>query len=862
MIRTLAAALATGSCLVALATPAAAQTRDFNVPAGSLRTALDTFARQSGRQVIYRGDEVRSARSPGVRGARTAEEALEALVAGTGFTIRKDSSGAFAVVRVGNAPAADSITSSEEAGGRPSDHSEIIVTGTNIRGIAPVGAPLTTYNRKDIEKTGASDVPQFFRTVPQLFSNIDASTTTTNLDAGSGAGNSYGGASANIHGLGYGATLSLVNGHRLAPAGTGGLFADISVIPLSALERVEILPDGASSVYGADAVAGVVNFVTRKDYSGVELNSRIAVPTRGGGRELFGSVAAGANWSSGHVFASAQIQDANAITVSQRSFILTDAPAGVLDGYNLEPSTRQISTYAIIEQKVSNNLRLSGDVLFSRRKFQYFVPTDTFNDESNTGNATQLGISASLTYDDGGPWSAILEGSYSRNDQKTLRSIPSFDFTAPFDAKTYSKSLDGRIQGELFDINGKSAKFSGGASLRKESLSVDNGSTIKLIDRNVWSGYGELYLPLLYGSGLVELSASGRYDHYTAFGGAFSPRLALNWRPTSALVIRGSFGRSFRAPDLVRISPVTYVETSALDLPLASSPTGYGTLLTESLGSNPDLGPERSRSINFGATWKPFRRTSLSITYFNVLFRDRIDYPRRSKGTIDTFTDPAISFFLDRNPSAAEVMRILSEAPLANNTGLLTGITHPVTPDNVAAIYRSYPQNHAITQNSGLDFSATQNFTLGAWAIDSAFTGTYLIKNRTQPGPNTPFTDFLNITFNPPRFRARASVDATHNRVSVGTAANFINSYTNNLTAPVSRVHSWLTVDLNARYAFGRRDNDSERWAISLNVVNLFDRRPPVVSGEYGRFGVAFDYDSANASARGRVVSAQLQAKF
>ncbi|HEX7849692.1 MAG TPA: TonB-dependent receptor [Sphingomonas sp.] len=124
MIRTLATIFATTTCLVAFAPPAVAQSRNFNIPAGSLRAALDMFARQSGRQVIYRGDEVRSANSPGVRGSQAAEDALDAILAGTGFAAQRSASGAFAVVKSGNAPAADDDTPPTEAG-----PAEIIVTG-------------------------------------------------------------------------------------------------------------------------------------------------------------------------------------------------------------------------------------------------------------------------------------------------------------------------------------------------------------------------------------------------------------------------------------------------------------------------------------------------------------------------------------------------------------------------------------------------------------------------------------------------------------------------------------------------------------------------------------------------------------
>src|SRR3546814_15744788 len=88
MIRSLAAALATTTCMVALAAPAAAQTHEYNIPAGSLKAALDASVRQSGRQVVYRADEVRSARSPGVRGSLSTAVPLAALLAGSGFTPR------------------------------------------------------------------------------------------------------------------------------------------------------------------------------------------------------------------------------------------------------------------------------------------------------------------------------------------------------------------------------------------------------------------------------------------------------------------------------------------------------------------------------------------------------------------------------------------------------------------------------------------------------------------------------------------------------------------------------------------------------------------------------------------------------
>ena len=144
----------------------------------------------------------------------------------------------------------------------PSSSEEIVVTGTNIRGAAPVGSGLIQVGRQQIEKTGAQTVQQILRSVPAITSS---GATPQGLNPGA----SY--FSPTIHGLGASSsnsTLVLIDGHRVAPGNQGALI-DPNIIPPIALERVVVLAEGASSVYGSDAVAGVVNFITRRSYDGV-----------------------------------------------------------------------------------------------------------------------------------------------------------------------------------------------------------------------------------------------------------------------------------------------------------------------------------------------------------------------------------------------------------------------------------------------------------------------------------------------------------------------------------------------------------------------------------------------------------------
>src|SRR5579872_5398017 len=99
MIRNLAAALAITTSVVAIATPAQAQRANFSIPAGNLADALNTYARQTGRQILYKADEVKNARTSGVHGTMSPDAALRAILLDTGFTVQSDRSGAVAIVR-------------------------------------------------------------------------------------------------------------------------------------------------------------------------------------------------------------------------------------------------------------------------------------------------------------------------------------------------------------------------------------------------------------------------------------------------------------------------------------------------------------------------------------------------------------------------------------------------------------------------------------------------------------------------------------------------------------------------------------------------------------------------------------------
>ncbi|WP_375268647.1 TonB-dependent receptor plug domain-containing protein [Phenylobacterium sp.] len=145
---------------------------------------------------------------------------------------------------------------------------EIVVTGTSIRGVPPVGSNLISVSRAEIEAVGAANTPDLLASVPQLNSFNTAPTAN---------GGGFGSFAPGMRGLPSNATLPLMNGHRLVAAAANETNPDFPLIPNLAIERVEVVADGASSIYGSDAVAGVINFITRRNVSGAEISANYGV---------------------------------------------------------------------------------------------------------------------------------------------------------------------------------------------------------------------------------------------------------------------------------------------------------------------------------------------------------------------------------------------------------------------------------------------------------------------------------------------------------------------------------------------------------------------------------------------------------
>lgn len=233
---------------------------------------------------------------------------------------------------------AQETTAASETEQADSKVERIRVTGSSIKRTALEGAlPITVFSRADIDAAGITSAEQLL-----LQMNI-AGNSSDNLASNGGIvseeqrGNN-GVSGANLRGQGADATLVLLNGRRVATHGLKGRAVDLNSIPFAALERVEVLRDGASAVYGTDAIGGVINFITKRDYTGAEVSAFVDHTEAGGGNIYRGNILFGTgdiNKDGWNAFATLSFKKNEVLKGTDRDFSNTFQPER-----GLSPDTR------------------------------------------------------------------------------------------------------------------------------------------------------------------------------------------------------------------------------------------------------------------------------------------------------------------------------------------------------------------------------------------------------------------------------------------------------------------------------------------------------------------------------------------
>lgn len=864
------------TAILLLATPLAhsQNAASFDLPSQPLADSLRAVAAATHTNVVFDADLVAGARAPALKGMLTAEQAFEKLLARSAFRFIKVDTNTFSIRRTtGEARERQSEPVGRESGELPgppgatsqaagqtqepestprTELSEVIVTGTHIHGAASP-SPTITVSREDIDRSGYVDVGDVIRSLPENFSAGDNPQVQPNNTPVQGNGNLSGGSSPNLRGLGPTSTLTLVNGRRLGQDGTLGS-VDISLIPLSAVERIDVVTDSSSAEYGSDAVAGVVNFVLRKDYQGAETSGSLGTSTDGGGYERRVNQLVGDTWDSGGALLVYEHERQDAVWSDQRDFTADAAqPSSLL------PQLSRDSAYVSAHQDVTSSLEFFADGLYTSRESDDRL---TYPPASGAGTLRTLadvhqyladfGLNASLPDD----WKATTYASAAaqRSFVTDYQIPPGAAQEKVYLQETYNgatRAAEASADGPIWSLGTESVRAALGGGYREESLDGIGAFPLSA-DRGVRYAFAELNAPLaamawLSGLRTLDLNVSGRYEGYTDVGGKVVPKVGLIMAPAAPVEFRTTWSEAYRAPTLDSLHDTSYVD--ALVLPDPLSATGSSLDLVR-LGSNPQLRPETARTWTTGIDWRPesLRGGSLGVTYYDIHYTNRVE-SLANYGT--ALTDPAYAALVIRDPSAALQQDVIESATKFNN---FSG--QPYIPSDIAALVDARSVNIAEQHLNGIDLLGTSKHASPLGNFDTFVNGSYL-QLRERVTATSPEQELAGVTFNPPRLRARAGLTWSDHGWAATGIVNWTGTSTNIYVPGTPTAGSWTSFDVQLSYV-APAGSVLAGLKASLSVQNLLDRQPPFAQYFGNPLIVGFNYDSNNFNPMGRFVSFQI----
>lgn len=854
---------------------------EFSIEAQSLINALTQWAKQSRLKVTWQLESSTVTLLPvsKVTGSFTPAEALSRLLDGTGLTFNFVNEGLVIIQSIAHASAAPGVSSKprdrEPIAVTPSASVEnVIVTGTHIRGIPPVGSPIEVFEAEHIRRRGYGTTDLFLKSLPQsIRTGAHGESADSRLSAGAAAsGNISFGSGVDLRGLGSTATLILVNGHRIAPSGQG-FMTDVSLIPPEAIERVEVLLDGASAVYGADAVAGVINFILKQDVDEANTSVRYGLTLPTGREEARTSQAVGAQWDGGSLFTVASYLSQSHLSVDERPFTRNvDQPGSIF------PRNRQISVLVSGHHELAENINLRADLQYgeaSRRALGAGNPGYTVL----PADVERINAFTGFYFEDLEKWEIALKGHISQEDTgfRFLSYAPgATTYTADQSETQHLQqrqwALGIAATGVLSNkVDGGNIKVALGAERREEQYTRQLLSPVfasRGAARSVDSAYLELNVPVFGGNNAslqqqLSLSLAGRYDDYSDFGSIANPKFGVSWTPASGIEIRSTYSRSFRAP-----ATGTELSQSARGtnpvVPIYSFTLANESVPVALLTGSRALRPEKAEHWTVGFSIRPKTIDGLTIgaTYYDIAYYDRIAAPPLNP---NAFSDPALQSFIQHYDSADQLQEALEQqiptgVMFTDRTGdRFEGGAFGPSPQQLAtALFDARLANVSVVHTSGIDISVNYSRQVNKAQCSVELNANYTGEIKTVYAPRAPAIDVVGTTGNPTGMKMQGIAALAWGPWDTALTASFTRGYTDTLPAVHQSVGSYITVDANVRYSFpttGRHDYFSD-LSIMLIVTNVFNRAPPHISGSLATRGA--EYDAANADPLGRFVGIEL----
>jgi len=825
----------------------------IDLPEQRLPESLRALALLSGRTVLADDGSVAEVRAPALRGSFTIEEALHQILAGSGLVAEPVKGGY--IVKRGTRTGEGAALGVESRGG-PDD---IVVTGSRIKG-AEIASPLVVLDSQALQDTGYADLGEVARSLPQSFGGGQNPGVGLNVPQQNGV-NAGGGSSVNLRGLGSDATLTILNGRRL-PYDSALQGVDISAIPMTAVERVEVVADGSSAIYGSDAVGGVVNVILRKDYEGLLTRARLGGATEGGDFQQLYGVLAGHRWDGGGMFVTYEYNGSTELDSNQRD------QTSVVPNLTLLPASRRHAVAAHLHQDITSELTFEADALYNHRAGSYIYPLNAASD-LDVSRAEQGYKSYSLALAGGlqlslGEWELGLAGTYGQGHNDLTGQFFYGNVLALSSFTRYAnRSASGEFtaSGALFALPGGDARLAAGAGIRHNGYEVFRGTgslSNASPDQDSRYLFGEINLPLIGPENEIafvrKLTASGalRYEDYDDVGDIATPKLGLVWSPVTALDFKGTWGKSFRAPGFLYqygLQSVSLYSTTRLGG--TGYPAGATALLVS--GGNPDLKPERATSWSAGVALRPpfLSGAELEFTYFSTRYKDRIVVPITL--TAQALSNPIYAGQLTYAPSAAEQAAIIAGAGSFVNA---SGAAYD--PAAVAVLIDNRSVNAGRQSVHGLDAQARYTTALAGGSASFNLNATYLYSER-QVSEAQPVEILSGRIFNPPHWKGRASVAWDHGGLRLTGAVSYIGEILDTRSTPAAHIGGMTTVDLGARYTVRSEGRVFDGLELGLSVSNLLNAMPDPIAAT-----LFYDtpYDSTNYSPVGRFVAFEISKKW
>ena len=823
----------------------------FALPAQDLATTLRAVARQGGREILFADADVRGRRSRAVRGSFTVEQAVRLALGGSGLIV-EEQSGAL-VVRVRPQAAEDSTA-----------HTPITVTGTRIRG-AGGPSPVIVMTRRGLEEQGLPDMASVSRIIPQNFTGGQNPGVAGGGDQG-GYNNINNSTTLNLRGLGSDATLTLINGHRL-PYDAVNQGVDISTIPLAALNRIEVITDGASALYGSDAVGGVANLILRRDYDGIQTSARVGASTEGGNVQQQYSGVGGARWTGGGFMAALDYSKTTPIYADQR-----DYSRGLHPSQMIASGGRQVSGVLAGHQDLASWASLELDAQLADRRarktnaFSVTAPATYFG-QVNLPVVRSYAITPSLHLRPGGGWEATLEATH--GESATVSTAMRYTNGALLVGRTayddYLTNFEASAEGPLVRLPGGDVRLALGGGYRRFRLAFNvratsGGVTQVMRDaverRESRFGYGELSVPLVGAANrmplvdALRLSAAVRYEDYKGIDAVATPKLGLVYAPHPDITLKYSWGRSFKIPTLQQVNQsreaILLDESEFSPQPVPALPPGSTVLLLA--GGNPDLRAERATSSTLSIEFKPrfLKGLRIEASYFDIDYRGRIAEAVSDFTT--ALTNPVAADFVSFAPSASLLQGLIAQAPL----GLDNQSSQAYDPAQVAAVVDSSLRNTAREHARGVDLAIDYSGTLkGGSQLQLAASASYLDGKR-QPVAGQPYEGRAGLIFTPPHFRARGSASWQNREYQFSASVNYVGSTLDNRFPQSETIGAFTTLDLSGAFRPAIAHGPLANLEFRLNLQNLLGEKPDPIRNSSAS---SIPFDSTNQSPIGRFVS-------